>query len=77
MTPKKIASPLSRKATLVAVDISQWTARKLDKRVTDKVNREHHASDDAGRYQQAADRSEAARSDQLAASPRRARCTTP
>jgi hypothetical protein len=50
MSPKKIASPLSRKATLVAVDISQWTARKLDKRVTDKVNREHHAADDAGRY---------------------------
>jgi len=50
MSPKKIASPLSRKATLVAVDISQWTARKLDKRVTDKVNREHHASEDAGRY---------------------------
>ncbi len=51
MSPtKKIASPLSRKATLVAVDISQWTARKLDKRVTEKVNREHNASDDAGRY---------------------------
>ena len=50
MSPKKIASPLSRKATLVAVDISQWTARKLDKRVTDKINREHHAADDAGRY---------------------------
>lgn len=50
MSPTKIASPLSRKATLVAVDISQWTARKLDKRVTDKVNREHNASDDAGRY---------------------------
>jgi hypothetical protein len=50
MSPKKIASPLSRKATLVAVDISQWTARKLDKRVTDKVNRDHHAADDAGRY---------------------------
>jgi len=50
MSPKKIASPLSRKATLVAVDISQWTARKLDKRVTDKINREHNAADDAGRY---------------------------
>jgi hypothetical protein len=50
MNAKKIASPLSRKATLVSVDISQWTARKLDKRVTDKVNRDHHASDDAGRY---------------------------
>ena len=50
MSPKKIASPLSRKATLVAVDISQWTARKMDKKVTDKVNREHNASEDAGRY---------------------------
>jgi hypothetical protein len=50
MSPTKIASPLSRKATLVAVDISQWTARKLDKRVTEKVNREHNAADDAGRY---------------------------
>jgi hypothetical protein len=47
---KKIASPLSRKATLVSVAISQWTARKLDKRVTDKVNRENNASKDAGRY---------------------------
>src|SRR4051794_29672871 len=46
----KIASPLSRKATLVAVVISQWTARKLDKRVTDKVNQEHGAHKDAGRY---------------------------
>jgi hypothetical protein len=46
----KIASPLSRKATLVAVIINQWTARKLDKRVTDKVNREHNATADAGRY---------------------------
>jgi hypothetical protein len=50
MSPKKIASPLSRKATLVSVDISQWTARKLDKRVTQKTNREHGAADDAGRY---------------------------
>lgn len=50
MSPTKIASPLSRKATLVAVDISQWTARKLDKRVTEQVNRENHATADAGRY---------------------------
>lgn len=49
-TKKPIASPLSRKATLVSVIISQWTARKLDKRVTDKVNREHGAAKDAGRY---------------------------
>jgi hypothetical protein len=49
-TKKQIASPLSRKATLVSVTISQWTARKLDKRVTEKVNRQHGASKDAGRY---------------------------
>src|SRR5262252_3596972 len=47
---KKIDTPLARKAVLVSVSISQWTARKLDKRVTDKVNREHNAADDAGRY---------------------------
>jgi hypothetical protein len=47
---KTIASPLNRKATLVSVVISQWTARKLDKGVTDRVNREHNASADAGRY---------------------------
>ena len=47
---KKIASPLSRKATLVSVDISQWTARKMDKKVTAKVTRDHGASDDAGRF---------------------------
>ena len=50
MNSMKIATPLSRKAVLVSVNISQWTARKLDKRVTDKVNREHHAANDAGRY---------------------------
>lgn len=46
----KIMNPLCRKATLVSVDISQWTARKLDKKVTQKVNAEHGASEDAGRY---------------------------
>ncbi len=46
----KISSPLSRKAVLVSVNISQWTARKLDKQITDKVNREHNATKDAGRY---------------------------
>jgi hypothetical protein len=47
---KKIATPLARKAVLVSVNISQWTARKLDRRVTDEVNRKHGAADDAGRY---------------------------
>jgi hypothetical protein len=48
--PKKIATPLARKAVLVSVNISQWTARKMDKRITDEVNRKHGAADDAGRY---------------------------
>jgi len=47
---EKIKSPLSRKATLVAVAISQWTGRKLDKRITDEVNSSHGAAADAGRY---------------------------
>jgi hypothetical protein len=49
-TKKKIATPLSRKAVLVSVNISQWTARKLDKRVTDETNRKYNAGDNAGRY---------------------------
>jgi hypothetical protein len=48
--PIKIATPLSRKAVLVSVNISQWTARKLDRKVTDEVNRAHNAAKDAGRY---------------------------
>jgi len=50
LTTTKIASPLSRKATLVSVEISQWSARKLDRKVTDEVNQAHNASKDAGRY---------------------------
>lgn len=46
----KLASPLSRKATLVSVNIAQWTARKFDRKVTDQVNRDHGATKDAGRF---------------------------
>ena len=49
-TTYKLASPLSRKATLVGVEVRVWSARKLDRKVTDKVNREHGAVADAGRY---------------------------
>ena len=45
-----IATPLSRSTVLVAVNISTWTARKLDRKITDKVNRDHGATRDAGRY---------------------------
>jgi hypothetical protein len=50
LTKTNIATPLARKAVLVSVNISQWTARKLDKRVTDEVNRDHGAAANAGRY---------------------------
>jgi hypothetical protein len=50
LTKTNIATQLARKAVLVSVNISQWTARKLDKRVTDEVNREHGAAANAGRY---------------------------
>lgn len=50
MSDMKMITPLSRKAVLVAVNISQWTARKLDRKVTDEVNAKHNAANDAGRY---------------------------
>jgi hypothetical protein len=51
MTAKrKIATPLSRKAVLVSVNISAWSARKLDRRITAETNRKYHATEDAGRY---------------------------
>jgi hypothetical protein len=46
----KVASPLRRKAVLVEVKISAWSARKYDRKITKKVNREHGAAEDAGRY---------------------------
>jgi hypothetical protein len=42
----KIATPLSRKAVLVAVNISQWTARKLDRRITAETNARYSAAAD-------------------------------
>jgi hypothetical protein len=50
MSHPTIAAPLSRTTTLVAVTISQWTARKLDKDITDDTNKRLGASADAGRY---------------------------
>jgi hypothetical protein len=41
---------LSKKAVLVALNISQWSARRLDKKITEETNREHGATQDAGRY---------------------------
>lgn len=47
---KVLQAPLSRKAILVSVRISQWSARKLDRKITDEVNQAHNATKDAGRY---------------------------
>jgi len=41
---------LSSRAMLARVNVSQWTARKLDKRVTRETNDAHGAAHDAGRY---------------------------
>jgi hypothetical protein len=43
-------SPLASKTILVAVNISQWSARKLDRKVTKETNEKYRASQDAGRY---------------------------
>lgn len=40
---------LTEKAILVSVQISQWTARKYDRKITDEVNKNHN-SKDAGRF---------------------------
>jgi hypothetical protein len=45
-----VKSPLSRKAVLVSVKISQWTARKLDRKVTKEAIAANNAADDAGRF---------------------------
>lgn len=44
---------LSTKAMLSGLTITQWTARKLDKRVTSETNHAHGAAADAGRYNKA------------------------
>jgi hypothetical protein len=44
------AAALSSRAMLARLKICTWSATKLDRKVTDKVNTEHHAAHDAGRY---------------------------
>lgn len=41
---------LKNKALIVNFNASQWTARKLDKAITNEVHTSHAASQDAGRY---------------------------
>jgi hypothetical protein len=49
MTTNSIPSIRDR-ALLVWLTISTWTARKYDRKVSEKVNNDYHASADAGRY---------------------------
>ena len=41
---------LSSRAMLVSLSVGTWTARKLDKRITQEINTAHGAAADAGRY---------------------------
>lgn len=50
MTQTTLSSSLASRAMLVTLNISQWSARKRDKTVTDEVNSQHGASSTAGNY---------------------------
>lgn len=41
---------LSDKAMLVSLTVRQWTARRLDRKITDEVHKQHEADKNAGRY---------------------------
>ena len=44
---------LSEKAMLVTLSISQWTARKKDKRATSEIHARYSADDKSGQYNKA------------------------
>src|SRR4051812_44416944 len=49
--PPPVAAPdLSTRAMLASLHVTQWTARKVDRRVTRDVHDRAGAADDAGRY---------------------------
>ena len=48
-----MANVLSSKAMLAGLNITQWAARKVDKKVTRETNDAHGAAHDAGRYNKA------------------------
>jgi len=50
MTPGKVRSPLSRKATLVTVVESQWSGHKFDREITQETNARLKSKSDAGRW---------------------------
>lgn len=49
-TPKAKKVGIQSKALTVSLTVCQWSGRKLDKKITQEVNQQHNADDDAGRY---------------------------
>lgn len=47
------ARSIASRAMLGSVRIKQWSGRKLDRKVTEEINRDHGAASDAGRYNKA------------------------
>lgn len=45
-----VDTSIHSRALLVWLTISTWSARKYDRKISDKVNREYSATSDAGRY---------------------------
>lgn len=45
-----MANILSQRAMLMTLSLTAWSARKLDRKITDETNARHGANSDAGRY---------------------------
>lgn len=52
-TAPQAGVPLSQRAMLISLNISTWTAKKLDKKVTNEIHLAHNAAQDSGRYNKA------------------------
>ena len=44
------STTLAARAIVVSLSISQWSGRRLDRKITDEVNQAHNAASEAGRY---------------------------
>lgn len=48
-----VNNQLASRAMLVTLNLSSWTARKIDERITEEVRAQHNAQPNAGRYNKA------------------------
>lgn len=71
MTTGTMTMNLTDRAMLARLSITQWSAKKHDKRVTEEVRQQHHAANDAGRYNKSLISAEAMKTVQQAASTAR------